>query len=139
MPRRQPGFSLMELLVTLVIAAILAAVAIPLYGNYVKDRERRDARRYIETVATAEQVYFNSHPNRTYITDRLVPHPERASSGQRLECDLTNALSRWEISIPSADADGYTVIATGKPRSPAAGLTVKYTHSRTSGSRWEES
>jgi len=139
MPRRQSGFSLMELLVTLVIAAILAAVAIPLYGNYVKDRERRDARRYIETVATAEQVYYLSHRDRTYITDRLVPHPERPSSGQRLECDLTSALSRWEINIPNADSDGFTVIATGRPGGPAAGLTVKYTHSRSGGSRWEES
>lgn len=138
MPRRPPGFSLMELLVTLVIAAILAAVAIPLYGNYVKDRERRDARRYIETVATAEQVYFNSHPGRTYITDHLVPHPERPGSGQRLECDLTSALSRWEISVPSADADGFTVIANGLPRGPADGLTVQYTHSRSGSSRWEE-
>jgi Tfp pilus assembly protein PilE len=129
----------MELLVTLVIAAILAAVAIPLYGNYVKDRERRDARRYIETVVTAEQVYYLSHPDRTYITDHLVPHPERPGSGQRLECDLTNALARWEISIPNADADGFTVIATGRPHGPAAGLTVKYTHSRSGGSRWEES
>jgi type IV pilus assembly protein PilE len=139
MPRRQPGFSLMELLVTLVIAAILAAFAIPLYGNYVKDRERRDARRSIETVATAEQVYYLSHPDRTYITDHFVPHPERPGSGQRLECDLTAALSRWEISVASADSDGFTVIATGLPRGPAAGLTVKYTHSRSGGSRWEES
>ncbi|TMQ69469.1 MAG: prepilin-type N-terminal cleavage/methylation domain-containing protein, partial [Candidatus Eisenbacteria bacterium] len=44
MRRNQKGFTLMELMVVIVIVAILAAVAVPLYINYVKDASRTEAK-----------------------------------------------------------------------------------------------
>ena len=50
MHRNEKGFTLMELMVVIVIVAILAAVAVPLYINYVKDAQRTDARAAIGAI-----------------------------------------------------------------------------------------
>ena len=55
MRRNQKGFTLMELMVVIIIVAILAAVAVPLYINYVRDAQRTEARGAIGAVITAEQ------------------------------------------------------------------------------------
>ena len=58
MRRNQKGFTLMELMVVIVIVAILAAVAVPLYINYVKDARRTEAKAAIGALATAMEEYF---------------------------------------------------------------------------------
>ena len=72
MRRNQRGFTLMELLVVIVIVAILAAVAVPLYTNYVRDAHRTEARGAISAVITAEQAYFQRHGGTSYQSDLQV-------------------------------------------------------------------
>ena len=63
MPRKdQKGFTLMELMVVIVIVAILAAVAVPLYLNYVRDATRTEAKGAIGAIITGEQAFFQRHP-----------------------------------------------------------------------------
>ena len=126
--KRQRGFTLMELMVVIVIVAILAAVAVPLYINYVKDAQRTEAKGAIGAIITAEQTYFQQKG--TYITDTLAPN----GAGQTLNCDVTEALNNWDIAITAADANGYTVTATGK--GPVTGLTQIMTYTRTGGAVW---
>jgi len=131
--RGERGFTLMELMVVIVIVAILAAVAVPLYINYVKDAQRTEAKGAIGAVITAEQTYYQT--NGVYVVDVFIQNPA-TNPGQTLSCDLTEALNNWDIAVTVADADGFTVVATGK--NAAQDLTVTYVYSRTGASSWDE-
>ncbi len=51
--KRQQGFTLIEVIVTAVIIAILAAVGIPLYRGYITDAHNRDAHARAEMIGAA--------------------------------------------------------------------------------------
>ena len=61
------GFSLIELMVTVVIATILIAVAVPTYMNQVRQSRRQDARTAIMDLAGREERYFSTN-GATYTT-----------------------------------------------------------------------
>lgn len=142
MKRNQKGFTLMELMVVIVIVAILAAVAVPLYINYVKDAQRTEAKGAIGAVITAEQTYYQLNPDggaQEYVDDVFVTDPGGANAGQQvLNCDLTEALTNWDIRVENADATGFTVIAEGKAGQSTDGLYVSYQYSRTGPGVWNE-
>ena len=134
MRTREQGFTLMELMVVIVIVAILAAVAVPLYVNYVKDAQRTEAKAAIGAVITAQQTYFQV--NGTYLNSETFT---LNAVGQRLNCDLTDALTNWNISVTLGNANGFTVVATGKPApAPTAGRLVQLVYSRTGQPVWTE-
>jgi prepilin-type N-terminal cleavage/methylation domain-containing protein len=128
--KNQKGFTLMELMVVIVIVAILAAVAVPLYINYVRDAARTEARGAIGAVITAEQTYFQQN-NSTYAPPTTFQPNPTPTSQNGLNCDLTESLHNWDISTTAGDNDGFTVTATGKANTPAAGLTQTYKYTRT--------
>ena len=135
MRRNQRGFTLMELMVVIVIVAILAAVAVPLYINYVKDATRTEAKGAIGAVITAEQTYYQLHSQ--YGPETFVQNPT-STTQPNLNCDLTDALKNWDISVTTADANGFTCLATGKTGTPAANLSVQLVYSRTAQPLWTE-
>ena len=135
MNTKQKGFTLMELMVVIVIVAILAAVAVPLYVNYVRDAQRTEAKGAIGAVITAEQTYFQL--NSTYTVDTFVKNPNPPTN-QILNCDLTDALSNWTISVTAANATGFTVLATGKAGTQTAGRSVQLVYSRLLPPSWTE-
>ena len=53
-PNRKRGFTLVELMVVIVIVALMAAIAVPLYTNYIKDARRSEAAGGMAAVATSE-------------------------------------------------------------------------------------
>ncbi len=134
MRRTEAGFTLMELTVVIVIIGILAAVAVPLYINYVHDAQRTEAKGAIGAVVTAEQTWYQVHG--TYVADNFVANPAQNPGQQALSCDLTDALNNWTISVTQADAAGFIVVATGKTGTQAAGLTQQLTYSRNGPPVW---
>jgi len=58
------GFSLVELVVTMSILAILAAIAIPSYSTYLLKSHRTDAQTALLDMASMEERYFST--NNTY-------------------------------------------------------------------------
>lgn len=58
--RTQKGFTLIELIVAMVVAAILAAIAIPAYSNYVRKAHRTDAKNALLDLASLEERYFST-------------------------------------------------------------------------------
>jgi len=55
------GFSMVELIVTMLIVAILAAVAIPAYSQYVRKSRRTDAKSALMDLASLEERYFSTN------------------------------------------------------------------------------
>lgn len=56
--RKQPGFTLIELMVTVVIVGILAAVAYPAYLNQIKKSRRAAAQAHLMDIAQRQQEYL---------------------------------------------------------------------------------
>ena len=58
------GFTLIELMIVIVVAAVLAVVAIPSYRQYVLRTHRVEAKRTLLNVATAQEEFYLQ--NNTY-------------------------------------------------------------------------
>lgn len=65
--RRVAGFTLIELVVAMVVAAILAAIAIPAYSSYVRKSRRVEAKNALLDVQTLEERFYSTQ--NTYTTD----------------------------------------------------------------------
>jgi type IV pilus assembly protein PilE len=55
---RESGFTLVELVIVMVVAAILTAIAIPMYMSQVRESRRTDARSALLDLASREERYF---------------------------------------------------------------------------------
>jgi len=64
MRNKARGFTLIELMIVIVIVAVLAAIAIPSYRQYVLRTHRAEAKRTLLDVATAQEKFYLQ--NNTY-------------------------------------------------------------------------
>lgn len=69
--KRQTGFTLVELLIVLVIAAILATIAIPSYRDAVRKSDRRAAQAAMMEIASRERQAFVS--DRVFLDEDELP------------------------------------------------------------------
>jgi type IV pilus assembly protein PilE len=112
------GFTLVELMVVIVIVALLAAIAVPLYMNYTKDAKRSEAAGALAAVATAQQTYYQR--NGAY-----------ANALASLNVDLSDLAANWTVADPALIAGpppGFSCVMTGKAGTGYAGLTVTMTY-----------
>ena len=68
--RKRNGFSLIELMIALAIIAVLAAIAIPSYRDYVIRSHRRAAQTSMVDIANRQQQYFVA--NRAYGSETVL-------------------------------------------------------------------
>jgi len=118
------GFTLMELMVVIVIVAILAAVAVPLYINYVKDARRTEAKGTIAAIISAEQIYYQS--NSAY------------ADTSKVKFDPGDAAHNWDFVVSNPGSNGFTVTATGKSGGQTDGLFVQCVYTRDKDPVWTE-
>ena len=127
MTKNQKGFTLMELMVVIVIVAILAAVAVPLYVNYVNDAKRTEAKGALGAVITGEQTFYQK---------AITGTPTYTTTLASLNVDLSDVAGKWTITIPSASATAFTVLATGVTGSSCEGLTQQCVYTKGAEPAW---
>lgn len=105
------GFTLIELMITVAIVAILAAVALPSYQSYVMRSKRADAKNALLDLASREERYFSI--NNAYTTD---PVALGYGTGATFPIQvLISGSNNYELSITvPTDKMSFTVKATPK-------------------------
>lgn len=56
-----PGFTLVELMVTVVVIGIIAAIAYPAYTDFVERSRRSEATEALQNLATLQEQYYNDN------------------------------------------------------------------------------
>ena len=96
------GFTLIEVMVTVVIVAILAAVALPTYTEYVMRGKIQEATTNLLAMRTKMEQYYQD--NRTYVGACVAG----------TVAPLPTGLKYFTITCtPTPTATAYTIVATG--------------------------
>jgi len=102
------GFSLIELLITLAILAIVASIAIPMYSRYVAKARQEDARVQLMAIRQAEEMYKLQYSGYTSQTNLLSGW--KTKSG-RYTFSITNATETNFSAKAKGNIDGSTADA----------------------------
>jgi prepilin-type N-terminal cleavage/methylation domain len=105
--KRAAGFSLIELMVTLLIIAILTTIAFPIYLREVREAHRTSARSAVLDLASREERYYSTH-NRYTATASDLGYTSAFPVSVPNTSDAYYALS---LSV-SSDSSSYTATAT---------------------------
>ena len=101
--RSAAGFTLIELMITVAVIAILAAVAYPSYTRYIVRANRAAAQGYMVEVSSLQHRYLLDA--RSYAAD----------------------MATLNTTVPSNIAANYTIETAPKPNPPPLGFTVTAT------------
>lgn len=108
--QRRTGFTLIELMVTVAIVAILASVALPAYQDYVTRGKIPQATTNLSVLRTRLEQYYQD--NRTYVgacaANTIAPLP---------------ASDDFVYTCPTLTATGFTAQAKGVVDGPMAEFT----------------
>ena len=97
--RFESGFTLIELMVTVAIIAIIAAIAVPSYQGYISDRYRNQAAADAKVCALALERFYSE--GFTYV-------------GGESQCNTnspTNGTAQYTLSVSTA-VSSYTITAS---------------------------
>jgi type IV pilus assembly protein PilE len=107
--QRQAGFTLIELMITMVVLAILSAIAIPSYTDYIRRGKIPEATSNLQAMKTKMEQFFQD--NRSYPTAGCVTAP---TAPVALQIQVPQ-LQHFTITCPNANlsANTYQIVATG--------------------------
>lgn len=95
----QPGFTLIELMITVSIIAILAAIALPSYKNYIVKSHRTEAQAAMLSLAQYLESKYNasfSYPAVASIPESLTK-PGNVSDYYTISVSIANASQTYTI------------------------------------------
>lgn len=117
---RRSGFTLIEMLITMAIIAILAAVALPNYSAYITRSKITEATTNLLSMRTKMEQYFQD--SRTYVgacvAGTVAPLPPAASQ------------KYFDITCADLDVAKYTITATGKAELNGLSLSIDQSNVR---------
>ena len=105
------GFTLIEMMITVAIVAILAAIAYPSYRNYVLRAHRAEGKSALLQLQVAQEKYFlqnNRYAIKAGSTNELTPAP--SSGGLGIASTTENGY--YTINLTNSTATTYTATAT---------------------------
>ena len=118
--KRQAGFTLIELMITVAIIAILAAVALPSYNDYVTRGKIPDATSTLAVKRVQIEQFFLD--NRSYLDAANNPAPA---------CNADSTTSKnFDFSCSAVTATTYTLQAVGKGSMTGFTFTINQANSK---------
>jgi type IV pilus assembly protein PilE len=127
------GFTLVELMVTCAIVAILLGIAVPSYSLYMKRSRRGEAEQFLMDVAQREQ---------TYLLDQRAYAPDLATLRTTAPVDVQtfyNLTAANFLVLTAGPPPGFTVTLAPKAGTAQAGdptLTIDNTGAKTPTNVW---
>jgi type IV pilus assembly protein PilE len=113
--RHRHGSTLIELVVSLLVLAILATMAVAAYRGQLLRANRTEARAALLALATAQELFhLRCHRYAVLLDPQAPPDCE----GAALRLAGTSERGYYEITIAAADAAGWTAraVASGPPQ-----------------------
>ncbi|TMH36764.1 MAG: prepilin-type N-terminal cleavage/methylation domain-containing protein [Betaproteobacteria bacterium] len=105
------GFTLIEVMITVAVIAILAAIALPAYQEQIRKSRRSAAQGVLMQVASREQQLFLD--SRQYVAAANTAALASSNIKVTVQSNLTSAYGfKVETTAPAASAPTFTVIAT---------------------------
>ncbi len=115
--RPAPGFTLIEVMVTTIILAIIAAIAIPLYSREARAGRRSTAKAMMMQIAQNEERYYTE--NNKYERPSLIGYASNT---------LYTTSNYYSITLTGQTATSYTITAVPSQSDPDCGtLTLTNT------------
>ena len=117
---RSRGFTLIELMIVVAVVAVLGAIALPSYQDYVRKGRRADGRALIQAAALAqEKVRLGAATFTTTLT---------ALTGACSASPCYSSQGFYALTVPAATATGYSLTVTpqGAQASDSACATITY-------------
>ena len=99
------GFTLIELMITIAIVALLSAIALPSYNNYVRKAKRMDAKIALLDMASRQERFFSTNNTYTKLATNLGYTALPASVPG-------SGTATYEIKVSEASASAYNLLAT---------------------------
>ncbi len=111
--KNQRGFTLVELMITIVIVGVLATVAIPLYQANVKRAKASEADAAMGSIRTSLRVHFAENSDYPIEASYVAVHTLTDS----IDIDSTDMIGKYfpatAYTYISADGVTYTIRSTG--------------------------
>lgn len=129
--RKTGGFTLIELMITVAIVAILAAIALPSYQQYVIRSKRSAAQAQMMDIANRQQQFLLA--NRNYADKAAL-----TASGYALPAEVSSNYS-YDITLSTTGVPGYTLTLTPIPLGSQSGdgaLTLNSEGVKTPLAKW---
>ena len=106
---KKKGLTLIELLVTITIVGVLAAIAVPIYTNYIQRARRSDAKTALEQVRAAQEMWRAERG--TYATDVGGTAETKLQTTLGAPATSISPYYSWNFTVKTATA--FTAQAVG--------------------------
>lgn len=107
------GFTLIELMVTVAILAVIAAIAIPAYTGYIATARNVEGMDNLSAIQLAEEQYAADN-NGAYFAGATTAALQTAGGNLWTAAPATEAAREFAYAVTLNGTTGYTATATGK-------------------------
>lgn len=129
-PRSQRGFTLMEVMISVVVVAILTAVALPSYRQHIANSRRAEGKAATMVLAQLMERWYTENMTYAFVKPSAWNGLTRSTSATNASVKVNSENGFYELSITAQDANGFTISAT--PRGAQAGDACgSYTYDQT--------